>query len=122
MSLANCKYTDCSGTIEVGHVIKVTAIPRAPAHLALIATCQECARNGQYVLERSIWDDAQETAEATPHGTGEGAVMAAALIELNPVDTVDELISLWASLKHPPLIEEIKDACGCDSCRRRLYG
>lgn len=123
MILSQCKYADCAGVIEIGNVTKVTAIPRAPGHLALVAACVTCGRNGQYVITRTLWDEARVyVEEGDPPAVHEQAVMAAALIELDAVDTVDELVALWASYRTPPLIEKLMGVCKCDDCERRLYG
>lgn len=121
MDLASCKFVDCVGNIGVDHVRKASAIPKAPHHLALVAECGVCQRPGQYVVERSVWDEAKaeyERAVSVPSPV-ESAVRAAKL-ELDFVDNVGELVALWRSFG-PPLIEEHRDKCSCLDCWRRWY-
>lgn len=121
--LAKCKHTDCAGEIEVPDVRKATAIPKAPHHLALVAECATCLRLGQYVIERAVWDSeraAHDERVKEPVSVYDRATRAAE-IEVNAIDTADELISYWSSLRMPPIIEGLVGACKCDDCNRKFY-
>lgn len=119
MELAKCKYSDCVGTISIKHVRKVSAIPKAPHHLALVAECPECARAGQYVVERESWDVA--SAEK-PAPRVVDTRLEAGLLDLEVVEGVDDLVALWASYPTPPPRDGLEGKCLCADCVKRRYG
>ena len=124
MAVASCKYTDCAGEITVPDVSKVTAIPKAPHHLALVAQCGTCQRTSQYVVERTTWEDAREKIKTAAEIEADyvGRAIKAAEIELDAIETVNDLINLWASYKTPPLLEGLEGRCHCAECEKRRYG
>jgi hypothetical protein len=121
-ALAYCKYSNCEGAIDADMVRKLVAIPKAPNHVALVATCGACGRAGQYVIERSIFDAQKDLApQEERYDAAIEKAVTAARIELDAVDNVYELQALWASLKDPPLFETGKP-CDCADCIRKRYG
>jgi hypothetical protein len=121
--LAQCKHSDCAGDIYVQDVTKASAIPKAPHHLAIVAECKTCGRLGQYVIERETWDRAKaefESAVTEPTDLYD-QIYKAATIEVNAIESADELLGLWRSYKVPPLRESTMGACSCTDCMRRLY-
>lgn len=123
-ALARCKYTDCDGDITPTAVSKVTAIPKAPHHVALIAVCPHCQRPGQYVVERALYEkqagDVLGKKALKAGATYEDRLMKGAQIELAAIEGVEDLELLWRSMGTPMM--ETKNACGCEDCKRRRYG
>jgi hypothetical protein len=121
--LAECKHSDCSGEILVQDVTKASAIPKAPHHLAIVAECKVCGRLGQYVIERENWEIAKAEFEKKTIEPSElfDSIYRAATIEVNAIDTADELLGLWRSFRVPPVREDSMGACSCVDCQRRLY-
>lgn len=118
VSLARCKYSDCRGDITREQVRKVTAIPKAPHHVAIVATCGLCTRTGQYVVPREEFENSDF--ELVEPSAAEKQLRAAR-IEVDAIDSADDLFTLWRSLKAPPIIEEHVGKCICRECVRKRY-
>lgn len=117
--IAECKWSDCDGDITVGDVHQVRAIAKAPHHLALVSQCPTCGRAGKYVIERTVWDEVQAAPLQQEEETNNEHVLVGAAIEVDAIDTADELIALWNSYGPPPM--EVKQRCPCATCVRKRY-
>ena len=42
-------------------------------------------------------------------------------VEIGPIESAHDLITLWASLRRAPILEDRIGACGCDDCNERIY-
>ena len=100
------------------NVIREVNIAKAPQHVALVWRCDECGTKSRVVATKESWDARQAVSEEFR----EQRFNKMAAIELDAVESADDLVALWASLPDPPIREKVMGACGCFQCRRRLYG
>ena len=111
---------ECGAHIWANDVFKTFVVPKAPNHLALVFRCAKCGHADRMAAQENEWEAAKD--EAANHSTEKGTVIQGALIDLESIEGVDDLIAEWRSLKTPPLREEVMGSCQCDECERRLYG
>ncbi len=92
-------------------------------HLALVYKCPNCGNKSKVVAESEDWAKRQaefqhdEAIQASAHESN----LRGEQIELDVIESADDLIALWSSFKKPPIREEVMNACGCATCTRRLY-
>ena len=118
--LTHCKTATCRAPITVDDVYKDQVVKESPQHIVVTFRCPKCERADRMVGTNESWDAFKRDAaveEAAAVDTDK--VMKAAEIEMNAIDSVDDLTTLWKSYKTPPLIEEVMNACPCDDCKRR---
>lgn len=118
------KCSECERRIYPDDIVKTVAIIQSPQHIALVYKCPNCGNKSKVVASHEDWEERKEDFE---HETNRRAAQHKAgfrvhQIELDAIDSADDLIALWASLPKPPLREAVMGACGCDDCKRKLYG
>lgn len=118
MSLTQCRH--CNANVFTGDVFKQVAIPKSPQHVALSYRCGNCEEVSKFVATWEEWEDAQKS--WTWKTFKRKKVADAAHIELDAIESADDLIALWQSLRHPPEREAVLGACQCPDCKKRLYG
>jgi uncharacterized Zn finger protein len=106
----------CTGDIFPQDVYKTVPIQQSPQHVALVYKCPRCGTKSRAVATAEDWEDRR--VKATKRKTN----LRAEQIELDAVESVDDLVALWASYKNPPIREEVMFACMCPQCVERLYG
>lgn len=116
MALGSCSRDGCPGKIQVPNVQKEVEIPKSPQFVALVYECSECGNHDKFVASYDDWAAAQK------QYAKRGRDFRRHQIELDAIDTAHDLISLWASLKNPPLIEEVRYACKCTQCEEKWNG
>jgi len=116
--LTTCEQ--CNAHIWADDVFKTFVVPKAPSHLALVFRCANCGHADRIAAVEDEWEAAKEEAEANK--LSKSAVVKAAEIDLDSIESVDDLIAEWASLRQPPLRESVMGSCGCEDCEKRLYG
>ena len=105
----------CKKEVYPSAVTKVIAITGSPQHVALLYECEHCGNASKVVSERSDWADRQN--EVTQQKSRAKIYQ----IELDAISSAQDLMELWASYPQPPIREEVMNACGCITCKRRLY-
>jgi len=86
--------------------------------VALLYHCPVCDDNGKIVASMEDWARTQKAAARNKRKND----FRAHQIELDAIETVEDLRALWSSLRNPPLREDTKLACGCAGCREKWYG
>lgn len=115
--LTTCR--GCSGQVYVKDVTTTLPARRAPHHIVLLYTCSYCMRDDRIAAERAEWTRLLE--QNSPEELEYQATINAAILELEFVDDLGDLLPLWASYG-PPMIEmPYAKACHCDYCERRRY-
>ena len=110
----------CETAIFPSHVYKTVTIDNSPQHVAIIYACPKCGLKGKLVAEETEWESRRDRYHAAQAKAKTD--FRAHEIELDAVESVDDLVALWASLKNPPLIEEVMCRCGCATCRKNTHG
>lgn len=111
----------CKASLYASDVTRTLPIRNAPHHVALVWFCPYCAESGKFAAERAAWEALKNEASAEEDRLRK--IMIAAQIELDAVDTVDDVVAVFNSYG-PPLMEVPPHrGCGCKSCSsRRFYG
>lgn len=120
MVLTTCMRDECNTEITPEHVIRELRIGGAPMHVALIYRCPVCKVKSRVVSETATWEASKdEFLSRVKIETRRDNIAVA--VELSGIETADDLVALWKSLREPPLIEELIGKCGCPSCLRKIY-
>ena len=109
------KCARCQVAVFSSAVTKVVAITGSPQHVALLYTCANCGNKSKIVSEREKWTSIQD--EVT-HRTSSARIYK---IELDAINSAQDLIELWASYPTPAIREKVMNTCNCKTCHRRLY-
>ncbi len=109
----------CEQIIQPRDVFKTVTISGSPHHVALVYLCPACKERSKAISTHIEWN--QLTKESEQLAAYEDKEVRAAMIELDAIETAEELRALWRSYDKPLIREAVKDACGCEECRRRLY-
>ena len=120
MALGRCSNEGCKSPIEVSDVYREVDIESSPLFVALVYKCPICEDKNKFVASHEDWKKAQSKFAAARHQREND--FRAHQIELDAVNTVEELEALWSSLRNPPLREDSKGACKCASCEEKWYG
>ena len=121
------KCSNCDTGIFPDDVMKTVAIIQSPQHVALVYKCSYCGNKSKVVAEQLDWAarktalDEERAKRAARHAANDPKHFRVHEIELDAVESVDDLVALWASYPTPPIREAVMGACGCDDCSRRLY-
>ncbi len=104
--------------------MKTVAILQSPQHVALVYQCSHCGNKSKVVAEQADWEQRKKGLddERTERTSKRSQNTRAHEIELDAIQGPDDLIALWSSLPRAPVREETMNSCGCDECKRRLYG
>lgn len=119
--LTYCKTDVCREPITVSDVIKDVAVVESPQHIVVTFKCSKCERIDKMVGTNESWKAFKRDSalEEIAEDNKSQQVVKAAEIEVNAIDSVEDLKTLWRSYKNPPLIEDLIDVCGCDECIKR---
>jgi hypothetical protein len=120
MALGKCSNDGCGAPIEVPDVYKEVTVEKSPQFVALVYQCPECEDKNKFVASHEAWAKAQEKFAAARDIRKND--FRRHQIELDAIDTVEDLQALWSSLKNPPLREDSKGACTCPQCKEKWYG
>ncbi len=115
--LTHCKTPTCREPIGVQHVVKEKIVTESEGHVVVVYKCPNCARTDRMVGTVESWQDFVKEAKAEDLDIE--AHMRAASIELDAIHDVNELATLWRSLKKPPRLEDVMGACKCATCKAR---
>lgn len=121
--MVSARLTSCSRcdfAIYPDNIYKTVAIPKAPQHIGLVYLCPQCGHKSKLVAEHEEWDDKQRLAREDEANRKRN--IRAEQIELDAVESVDDLIALWRSLKNPPILEDRIGVCTCPGCKEKFYG
>lgn len=120
------KITDCDNCgadVDYIDVDRHAQVPHAMGYVGIIYDCPQCGVRGKRALRVSQWQDAQQ--EYKEKERSHALTLAYAGIELDAIDSADDLIMLWASYPGSPPIElGPQRGCNCKDCvrRREQYG
>jgi len=118
--LTYCKNQECREPITVKHVTQEREIEDAPQHIIIEFKCGYCTHEDKMVGTKKSWHDfLREEAEVDNADEKRERVME---IELGAINSAQDLINLWHSLRRAPLLEDRIGLCTCDECKRKLYG
>lgn len=111
----------CKASLYASDVVRTLPIPKAPHHVALVWSCPYCAEAGRFAAERAAWQALKQAASSEEDRLRK--IMIAAQIELDAVDTVDDVVAVFNSYGPPMMEVPPHRGCGCKSCAsRRFYG
>lgn len=120
MALGRCSNSGCEALIEVQNVYKEVTVEKSPQFVALVYQCPVCEDKNKFVASHEDWAKAQAKSVAASDERKND--FRAHQIELDAIDSVEDLQALWSSLRNPPLLEDCKDACNCRDCKEKWYG
>lgn len=120
MSKAIATCEGCNGPIRPQDVHTTLPIKRSPQHVALVYNCALCKLGGRIAAEVAAWESI--VAAENSQQDAFDKTMRAAVIELNYVNDVGDLLALWASYGPPRM--EVAKPCYCTVCenRRKMHG
>ncbi len=120
MALGRCSNEGCGAKIEVHNVYKEVTVEKSPQFVALVYQCPVCEDKNKFVASHEDWAKAQtKSVDAANERKND---FRAHQIELDAIDSVEDLQALWSSLRNPALLEGSQDACGCRDCKEKWYG
>jgi len=104
--------------------MKSVAIIQSPQHVALVYKCSYCGNKSKVVAEQGDWENRKAALddERTRRATKPKTNLRIHQIELDAIESADDLVALWASYPQPPIREAVMRKCGCEDCWKRLYG
>jgi hypothetical protein len=102
-------------------VFREKIVEESPQHLVVEYKCPGCGRKDRMVGTLQSWEEfkREDEEETRSNDAFSERVEKAAEIELDGIDSVDDLVTLWRSYKRAPLREAVLGSCNCDDCKKR---
>jgi hypothetical protein len=121
--LTYCKKASCREVITVRDVYEEKTVTESPQHILVLYKCSACQSENQMIGTIQSWEEFkyEDEQERNSEDVLISSIIKAASIELDGIDSVDDLATLWRSFKRPPLREAVMGSCQCDECKNRRF-